>query len=357
MSEKSKVRLGAYRVASVVVVLLVCIVTIFLTYGLSLGGISIKSSDWGHFGALLSGVFTLVAAVAASAAFWVSKLQLDKLVSLHTEQEKSLIFERYVKHRNLFHEKCKEIENMLGGRVHVYAPAELYSKLFPSNSPTHCAYKVEQEEETLKSWHDRWHKILKAFQKNDNYEGRFTDAVGDTWMLAGWLKVSLEKKSRISTIELTSHREEIGFGIYDLCSLHADLGVLIEQLSLFVGSSANLKFDKSYIPIKVLIWQRKCFRKIRGDMGLRIKESTPLLDCLHAFFDHLDGELQRERRLDCALGEVWQNLNKAFESSLKLESYLRSQAEFDLEVVKANLDVVGLKEYESHLNAYLGSQP
>jgi hypothetical protein len=139
----------------------------FVIYGYRLGGISKNPSDWGSFGSLLSGVFSVIASVAAigtllyfgrqleeqrsSSAQQLSKIesQFQEQIRMNKVQEESLIFERYTKHRNLFSDSLRDIESSFSKKFIIDNHSELYARVFKKNSPRKCIYDIDLEREPV----------------------------------------------------------------------------------------------------------------------------------------------------------------------------------------------------------------
>lgn len=333
-------------------IVLVVVIGVFTAYSISLGGISSEAADWGSFGSLLSGIFTLVAAVAASAAFVVTRVQLDRLVDHQKEQEKSLVFDRYLKHRDLFTSRCRELEVVCGGRIRFYSSSELYKKLFPFNSPSYCIYEVSKEgDEELKAWIGILKKINEDLRPNPSRSYRFTDPVFAFARLLGALSIECQSNN-LSRVVLSDQDQDLGYGLYDLHDLYRDLQVSLEELAFFAGSE-NRCFDSSGISWNHAIRRlRKEFDSVKGDAGLKLRDETGAIRSLHIIFEQADKRHRLEGYKDSRLGHLISNLLQAFESSKKLKLYLLSEEAKRDSMVILELEIEQGEEYARYLSEY-----
>jgi hypothetical protein len=130
-------------------------------YGHFLGDISRQSTDWGSFGSVVSGAFTLLSSFATIGTLLFLYLQQmkndekQKSVDLQNQlkeakhdevvekQLKALTFEQYLNHRKLFIERLNDQATYFGGKIKFPNPERVYNAMFPKNSPSHCEYKVD----------------------------------------------------------------------------------------------------------------------------------------------------------------------------------------------------------------------
>ncbi|KPA94400.1 hypothetical protein [Pseudomonas asplenii] len=110
-------------------------------YYLKLGNISGDPQDWSAFGSVLSGSFTLLAAISTTATFlfliWQKK-ESDEVVA---KQITAMQFEQYIKHRAIFMETLDELETKYDKDFIFRERNELYRLLFPENGAFHISYK------------------------------------------------------------------------------------------------------------------------------------------------------------------------------------------------------------------------
>jgi hypothetical protein len=136
-------------------------VGVLWTYGNYLGPISRLTTDWGSFGSVMSGAFTLLSSFATISTLLFLYLQQVKSearqVALDAEnivkQQKhdivvekqlaALTFEQYLNHRKVFIERLEEQTVFFRGDIRFADPDRVYTAMFPNNSPSNCEYKVE----------------------------------------------------------------------------------------------------------------------------------------------------------------------------------------------------------------------
>jgi len=130
-------------------------------YGHYLGDISRQSTDWGSFGSVVSGAFTLLSSFATIGTLLFLYLQQmkndekQKALDLQNQikeikhdevvekQLKALTFEQYLNHRKLFIERLNDQATYFRGKIGFPNPERVYNAMFPKNSPSHCEYKVD----------------------------------------------------------------------------------------------------------------------------------------------------------------------------------------------------------------------
>ena len=135
-------------------------VGVLWAYGHYLGPISRQATDWGSFGSVMSGAFTLLSSFATIGTLLFLYLQQlkgerrqaaqdteniitqqkhDKVVE---KQLAALTFEQYLNHRKVFIERLNEQSVFFKGVIGFADPDRVYTAMFPKNSPSHCEYKV-----------------------------------------------------------------------------------------------------------------------------------------------------------------------------------------------------------------------
>lgn len=119
------------------------ILTIFITYGVSLGPRSHDHTAWASFGSMLAGVFTLFGTLATLATLLFLNAQFKEQQKVTGKQIEALTFEQYVNHRKLFFERLNEIEESLGNKIKFKDQDKLYHNIFPHNSPLECSFRVQ----------------------------------------------------------------------------------------------------------------------------------------------------------------------------------------------------------------------
>lgn len=135
-------------------------VGVLWAYGHYLGPISRQATDWGSFGSVMSGAFTLLSSFATIGTLLFLYLQQVKSEKRQTAQDTenitkqqkhdkvvekqlaALTFEQYLNHRKVFIERLNEQAFFFKGAIGFADPDRVYTAMFPKNSPSHCEYKV-----------------------------------------------------------------------------------------------------------------------------------------------------------------------------------------------------------------------
>jgi hypothetical protein len=138
-------------------------IAVLWAYGYYLGPISRSTNDWGSFGSVMSGAFTLLSSFATIGTLLFLYLQqvkseerqiaqdTDNLVKQQKhdhvveKQLAALTFEQYLNHRKVFIERLNEQAVFFKGAIRFSDPDRVYTAIFPNNSPSCCDYKVKIE--------------------------------------------------------------------------------------------------------------------------------------------------------------------------------------------------------------------
>ncbi|MQT24891.1 hypothetical protein GHN41_04570 [Pseudomonas helleri] len=130
-------------------------------YGYYLGPVSRQATDWGSFGSVMAGAFTLLSSFATIGTLLFLYLQQMKndekqeKIDLQNQlkekkhdevvekQLKALTFEQYLNHRKLFIERLNEQATFFKDEIGFPNPERVYNGIFPKNSPSHCEYRVD----------------------------------------------------------------------------------------------------------------------------------------------------------------------------------------------------------------------
>lgn len=154
----------SYLTAFALALGLLVTVGVLVAYGVKLGPISGRPEDWGAFGSILSGAFTLLGAAATlgTLVFLLvqqrnnqayqreQELERQRVQAKHDEviaqQLKAQTFEQYLKHREVFFDRLESLEATLGHTIRFTNKDALYQWVFPQNCPTWCSYVVDLEQ-------------------------------------------------------------------------------------------------------------------------------------------------------------------------------------------------------------------
>ena len=164
-AKQISVLIGAAIVVGVVVA-----VGVLGAYGYYLGPVSRNATDWGSFGSVMAGAFTLLSSFATIGTLLFLYLQQlkgeERQIAQDAEnlakQQKhdvvvekqlaALTFEQYLNHRKVFIERLNEQSVFFKGDIRFADPDRVYTAMFANNSPSHCEYKVKIDQENVKAY-------------------------------------------------------------------------------------------------------------------------------------------------------------------------------------------------------------
>lgn len=128
-------------------------VGVLVAYGMNLGAISSSAADWGNFGSVLSGAFTLLGSVTTFGTLVFLLIQQrrneenqraqetqrqeaqdkhDKVISRQLEAQ---TFEQYLKHREVFFDRLESLEATFNHTVRFTNKDALYQSIFLVTAP------------------------------------------------------------------------------------------------------------------------------------------------------------------------------------------------------------------------------
>lgn len=112
-----------------------------LLYGYTFGWtLSSFANDWGVFGSLLGGCFTLIGAIITTLTFILLRDQQQLTAKALQKQIDSTTFDQYRQHRAAFNDLVNL--STCSGCFSVPEPKNLYKKIFPENSPIEITLRV-----------------------------------------------------------------------------------------------------------------------------------------------------------------------------------------------------------------------
>ena len=156
-------------VGAAIVVGVVVAVGVLWAYGYYLGPVSRNATDWGSFGSVMSGAFTLLSSFATIGTLLFLYLQQLKSEERQTAQDAenlakqlkhdivvekqlaALTFEQYLNHRKVFIERLNEQSVFFKGDIRFADPDRIYTAIFSKNSPIYCEYKVKIDQVNVKA--------------------------------------------------------------------------------------------------------------------------------------------------------------------------------------------------------------
>lgn len=337
--------------------------TVVVLYCRYLGDISSEPADWGSFGSLLSGLFTLLAVIAAGAAFIVSKeqlsltrVQLDKLVKFQEKQEEALEFERYIKHRELFFQLCLDIEKLSEGRLVFKRVEDLYRNLFPNNTPSKCQVTLDFElEKEIDAWACSWRKN-QGLLENPQEAGRAPTIVAGILSLAQSIKVLPSYPCKLNEFYFSESQNYLGLGLYDLLLFHSDMASVIRSLARFCNYNIKGLGGVTLNVAKLIHLLHSDFKALHTKGGLVMEERFNVLTVLHKLY----AECLKHRVYSLGFDEkqLFERLCASFESSEKMERYLSSVDDIhDKKIyVRIGIDKDLLDSYSGEIKKYRQSQ-
>ncbi|PKH54251.1 hypothetical protein, partial [Shewanella sp. Bg11-22] len=169
------------------------------------GNFSHLNSDWGNFGSLLSGSFTLLSSIATLATLGFIIYQHNKNLThqlsvmaqqdvenkirllqytkdqehqekvflqqeaLVQEQKSIIKFQKYQTHKQLFEDLLKGIESRHANKITFYDTAALYQNIFPNNGFEQCTYRLDLEGQDEGSSVNEFLYIIKSLKNNLDY--------------------------------------------------------------------------------------------------------------------------------------------------------------------------------------------
>lgn len=106
---------------------------LFSKYNEYLPYVSHDHAAWGSFGSLLSAFITLGGFVITIATLLFLNSQSQDQKSFIDWQKKTQGFDWYIKHRQLFMERLRELQTTFGEQIRFRNPEKLYEGIFPDN--------------------------------------------------------------------------------------------------------------------------------------------------------------------------------------------------------------------------------
>lgn len=107
-----------------------------------LGPVSLDPDDWGAFGSVVGGAFTLLGSFATIGTLLFLYLQQHRNDTVVAQQLIALTFEQYLSHRKLFFERLEEQSAAFRNEISFPNPERVYNAMFPNNRPNHCEYQI-----------------------------------------------------------------------------------------------------------------------------------------------------------------------------------------------------------------------
>ncbi|MCF1487592.1 hypothetical protein LZ838_09480 [Pseudomonas sp. AA27] len=134
-------KLMKYFIYSAAIVSVLSAAAILLLYGNTFHWkLSSLADDWGSFGSLLGGCFTLIGALVTTITFILLRDQQELTAKALQKQIDSLTFEQYRQHKDEF---TKLVEDRTrNGCLSIPNAIEFYQRIFPRNNPTEVTLRA-----------------------------------------------------------------------------------------------------------------------------------------------------------------------------------------------------------------------
>lgn len=294
MTEKEKLTDMQKKMTSIIMWFLLVVgigtpVVVFLVYGLSLGPVSSQTTDWGSFGSVMAGSFTLLGSFATiwTLLFLYSQQakteQRQRLIDEEnkTNQKKhdevvkkqiaSLVFEQYIKHQTVFLEGLQNIEREFKSKINFSNPEKLYREIFPDNKPSYCSYisgADGSESEKLGFIYD----IKEKCESIQYYLGFHPENTNIYGLLCGFFE--LQEKISITYIEESQEGDVLyayqktGFNIYGVHDYISDMQKAVNFIMFFSGNN-----EIFFNPRFTMLLGGSIYRKILdGEKDIKIFE-------------------------------------------------------------------------------------
>lgn len=240
---------------------------VLAVYGMKLGPVSSQTADWGSFGSVMGGAFTLLSALATIATLLhlygqqkkaevrqnATDIENEKARKNHDDvvkkQISALTFEQYLKHQGAFLERINKMESAFKSKILFSNPEKLYRDIFPNNSPSYCSYITE-----LSGGNDKSlgfiNDINEVCEKIDYYLGYHPDntdiykLISHLYELQESLTLTYQEKEKEGDVFFAG--QKIGLNIYDVYSLFLDIQKAANFVMFFSGRK-EITFEKKFL--------------------------------------------------------------------------------------------------------------
>lgn len=256
-------------------------IVVLAVYGMKLGPVSSQTADWGSFGSVMGGAFTLLSALATIATLLhlygqqkkaevrqnATDIENEKARKNHDDvvkkQISALTFEQYLKHQGAFLERINKMESAFKSKILFSNPEKLYRDIFPNNSPSYCSYITE-----LSGGNDKSlgfiNDINEVCEKIDCYLGYHPDntdiykLISHLYELQESLTLTYQEKEKEGDVFFAG--QKIGLNIYDVYSLFLDIQKAANFVMFFSGRK-EIAFEKKFL----MLLGDSIYRKVLED--------------------------------------------------------------------------------------------
>lgn len=242
--------------------------------------ISHDPSNWGNFGSVISGAFTLFGSFATLGTLlflYSEKLESDERQAAQSsalkKQVDALTFEQFLNHRRLFLDRLAELTPRLDGLT-FSTPEKLYNKIFPDNRPTNCEYHIrilpikDAQPEDLSFCIDLYNR-LNEITSNPFKINNPSEIIDILVRLHKALELDYDHPPALGDILFL--RQNFGINIYDLSSSVAHIGEVLNSLLFYTGNAPirniSLRFISIHLQDEIFLSLTKSLRELHGLNG------------------------------------------------------------------------------------------
>lgn len=316
---------------------------VLVAYWYYLGPISREASNWGVFGSVMSGAFTLLSSVATIGTLLFLYHQQSKNEAKQADQEtqnrlreqkhdlvvekqlSALTFEQYLKHRKLFIDRLNEQSDLFNRAIRFPYPEKVYQRIFKANSPSHCDYAVEirspEEAEAydLSDCVARFTTIstLLTFPLNEEKQ---LELLVSMCQLQGILGMKYCADTTDGDIFFLNNAT--GFNIYDLAAALKRIEHVLNSILFYSGNEmlATVSYKAEGGLLRDAIYKTLTLSK-RAKAAFEIKYTTASFIELHAIYDISQMRFGTSARL---LDNTFSALSVLFSERKNLEKLMKN---------------------------------
>lgn len=288
-------------------------------YGHYLGPISRQANDWGSFGSVMSGAFTLLSSFATIGTLLFLYLQQVKSEKRQTVQDSenitrqqkhddvvekqlaALTFEQYLNHRKVFIERLNEQAFFFKGAIVFSDPDRVYTAMFPKNNPSHCEYKVSIDRPENKKAYDladclAIYASISELLENYRDMEKHLSLIENIVRLQDCLGITYTEKIRDG--DITFLNLHAGINIYEIPKILQIIEHVLNSILFYTGNENITPIHhKGQSPLlrDGLYKTLTTYRRAKG--SIEIKFETEALPHLHYIWDEIQSTFINERKL------------------------------------------------------------
>ncbi|WP_054905430.1 hypothetical protein [Pseudomonas sp. NBRC 111144] len=232
-------------------------VGVLWAYGYYLGPVSRQATDWGSFGSVMSGAFTLLSSFATIGTLlflYLQQLKNDERqqaqdIESRAKQEKhdevverqlaALTFEQYLNHRKLFIERLQEQAVFFNNVIAFSNPERVYNTVFAKNNPSNCDYVVYIESPDKAKPHDLTdcmaiYNSISSLLENYRDKEKHLDLIQKIFHLQGCLGFAYVGPNREGDIYFLGHHT--GINIYCIQESISRIEYVLNSILFYTGN-------------------------------------------------------------------------------------------------------------------------